>query len=84
MTVAPKKEELKLGDKAAPSSMVQAKIVEMIVKLDQNELYKKMPHTDAWSRYYVVSFPKQDGNSALSLSFRGPDGVASLSFPKVH
>ncbi|MGE4399728.1 MAG: hypothetical protein AB7D29_09435 [Campylobacterales bacterium] len=84
MTVAAKKEELKLGEQAALPSTVQAKIVETIVKLDQNELYKKMPHTDAWSRYYVVSFPKQEGNSALGLSFKGPDGAASLSFPKVH
>lgn len=79
-----KKENLKLGEKSAQDTIVNAKIVETIVKLDQNELYKKMPHTDAWSRYYVVSFPKQDGDAPISITLKGPDGVALLIFPKVH
>lgn len=63
---------------------IEAKIVQEILKKEQNELYRKMPHTDVWSRYYVVSFPKQSGDAALELTLKSPYGEASLAFPRVH
>lgn len=56
--------------------------IEEIVKKEESELYKKMPHVDSWSRYYVVSFPKDEKGSAVVLSFRGAGGEALLSFSK--
>lgn len=84
MRVTPKKDDVKLGEKAAEASDVQAKVVETITKPDQHEIYKKMPHTDAWSRYYIVSFPKQDKDMQLNVKLKGLDGVAVLNFPKAH
>jgi len=63
---------------------IQPKNIEQIAKKEQNKLYKQMPHTDTWSKYYIVSFPKQDGASALELKFKSSYGEASLSFPRVR
>ncbi len=54
-----------------------------ITKKEQSELYKKMPHTDNWSKYYVVSFPKQADAANLTLLLKTLYGETSLDFPKV-
>ncbi len=75
--------EYKLAVKTA-KGFVEPKGVEQILKKEQNELYRKMPHTDVWSRYYVVSFPKQDGEGAIELLLKSSYGEALLSFPRVR
>ncbi len=75
--------EYKLVMKNA-KAIIEPKSVEQILKKEQNELYKKMPHTDLWSKYYVVSFPKQSGEGGLELILKSSYGEASLSFPRVH
>ncbi len=63
---------------------LEASKIEFIEKKEQNLLYKKMPHTDNWSRYYIVSFPKQEGDGPLTLKLSSPTyGEAKLSFPRV-
>lgn len=53
-----------------------------ITKKEQNELYKKMPHTDNWSKYYIVSFPKQADEANLTLLLKSLYGETSLVFLK--
>ncbi len=64
--------------------MMEPTSIEPIVKKEQNELYKKMPHTDAWSRYFIVSFPKQTDEATIELTLKSSYGEALLSFPKVR
>lgn len=49
------------------------------IKKEQNELYKKAPIKDNWSRYYTVSFAKQK-TDALTLKLFSPYGEALLNF----
>jgi hypothetical protein len=73
-----------LGAPTKPAEYISAVSIEEIVRKDENELYKKMPHTDNWSRYYIVSFPKQSGSEALSLQLKSATfGETLISFPRV-
>lgn len=73
-----------LGDKEVVQGYIKPLSVEPIIKKEQNLLYKKMPHTDNWSRYYVVSFPKQQGTEPLNLKLKSNlYGEVLLNFPRV-
>lgn len=82
-----KAEEVKnpsLGQASGSASYLAPISIKEIVKKDESELYKKMPHTDNWSRYYVVSFPKQNNSEILTLRLQSVIfGEALLNFPKV-
>ncbi|MEF3192162.1 MAG: hypothetical protein K6347_06440 [Campylobacterales bacterium] len=45
----------------------------------EDPLVKRLPHTNAWSRYYLVSFPDINGSPVLSFSLES-FGEANLSF----
>lgn len=76
--------EVGLGSDKATKGYMEPVSVEHIVKKDENLLYKNMPHTDNWSKYYVVSFQKQKGLEPLSLKLKSTlYGEAVLSFPRV-
>lgn len=78
------KKEVALGSSTLPKGYIEPLSVEYIVKKDENLLYKNMPHTDNWSKYYIVSFPKQEGDTALSLKLKSTlYGEVLLSFPRV-
>ncbi|MDD3465790.1 MAG: hypothetical protein PHE67_01480 [Campylobacterales bacterium] len=76
--------ESTLGAPLKPAQYLPAVKIEEIVKKDESELYKKMPHVDNWSRYYVVSFPKQEGNEAVTLKLQSAIfGESLVVFPRV-
>ncbi len=78
------KSEQVLGGAKPKEQYLEASKIEFIEKKEQNQLYKKMPHTDNWSRYYLISFPKQEGSEPLTLKVSNPAyGEAKLSFPRV-
>jgi hypothetical protein len=77
------KSEQALGGAKPKEQYLEASKIEFIEKKEQNLLYKKMPHTDNWSRYYLISFPKQEGDEPLLLKLSSPTyGEAKLSFPR--
>ena len=45
-----------------------------IVKKENDPLYKKMPLTDEWSRYYLVSFEKIKADKTISLALKNISG----------
>jgi hypothetical protein len=76
--------EVGLGSDKAIKGYMEPLTTEYIARKDESVLYKNMPHTDNWSRYYVVSFPKQKGVEPLNLKLKSTlYGEAALSFPRV-
>lgn len=62
--------------------MAPSKITE-ITKKENDPLYKKMPLTDEWSRYYVVSFEKTKGDKTVLLTLKNISGGETvLSFQR--
>lgn len=79
------KKEAKLGEAATIQKVfVKPDSIEHIKKPDENSLYKSIPHTDAWSRYYVVSFSKQEGVGDMTLVLKSESGEATLNFSKAR
>jgi len=58
---------------------IEATVVESLDS--DSEIVKKMPLTDSWSRYYIVSFPMQK-TEKIVLDYTSEYGKATLRFPK--
>lgn len=67
-------------DKKSGANLQLTPEVVQILKND-DEFVRKMPHTESWSRYYIVKFPNQKSNS-LSIEYKSEYGKAVLNFPK--
>ena len=64
------------------ADIAPSKITE-ITKKENDSLYKKMPLTDEWSRYYVVSFEKTKEDKTVLLTLKNISGGETvLSFQR--
>lgn len=66
--------------KAEKSAQIEAEVVELL--RNDDDAVRKMPHTENWSRYYIVKFPTQKTPS-LTMEYKSEYGKAVLLFPKI-
>ncbi len=66
--------------KAEKGSQIEAEVVETLK--NEDDAVKKMPHTENWSKYYIVKFPTQKAAS-ITMEYKSEYGKAVLLFPKI-
>lgn len=68
--------------KGEKGELLKPQKIEPIKKREDSEIYKKMPLTDAWSRYYIVTFKKaeSDKKAPITLVFEGASLKRELIF----
>jgi CDP-glycerol glycerophosphotransferase (TagB/SpsB family) len=69
-----------INPKTKTLEQTEAVVVETLKNDD--EIVKKMPHTESWSRYYIVKFPTQK-SADLTLEYSSEYGKATLNFSKL-
>jgi hypothetical protein len=65
---------------SAGDQKIEAKIVKELK--NEDELVRRIPHSDNWSRYYIVSFPTEKAQTLTLQYSHAQFGEATLNFSK--